>query len=70
MTELILFILTDVDNRIGFYAVLDYTFLTYSDCELYVETKITNKIQTALTYCAPLDTRYKLSYDVYVITNW
>jgi len=70
MTELILFILTDVDNRIGFYAVLDYTFLTYNDCELYVETKIVNKIQTALTYCAPLDTRYKLGHNVYVITNW
>lgn len=70
MIELIVFVLTDIENKIGYFGVLDYTFLNYEQCSMYVENILLDNNNIALTYCAPLDTRFKLSYDVHVITNW
>ena len=70
MIELIVFVLTDIENKIGYFGVLGYTFLNYEQCSMYVENILWNKKDIALTYCAPLDTSLKLSYDVHIITNW
>jgi len=70
MTELIVFVFTDIDNRLGYFGVFDYVFMNYEQCAMYVENTLWNRQDIALTYCAPLDTSNKLSYDVHVITNW
>jgi len=70
MIELLLFIFTDFDNRLGKFYVLDTVFPTYEHCSMYVENNIKNKKLVGLTYCTTLDTKFKISYDVGVISNW
>ena len=70
MIELILFIFSDVENRLGRFYVLDQVFPTYEHCQMFVEEKVLQRNDVGLTYCTTLDTKHKLSYDVGVISNW
>jgi hypothetical protein len=70
MIELILFIFFDIENKIGKFYVLDQVFPTYEHCQMFVEEKVWQRHDIGLTYCTTLDTKYKLSYDVGVISNW
>jgi len=70
MIELIVFVFTDIDNRLGYFGVFDYVFMNYEQCAMYVENNLSFRKDIGLTYCAPLDAKNKLSYDVHVITNW
>ena len=68
MIELLLFLFTDFDNRMGSYHTLKQKFYTYEHCIEYVEKNTiynpdgmgqifipTNQI-IGLTYCKPIDT--------------
>lgn len=70
MIELILFIFSDVENRLGKFYVLDQVFPTYEHCQMFVEEKVLQRNDVGLTYCTTLDTKNKLSYDVGVISIW
>jgi len=63
MIELLLFLFTDVDNRIGNFYILKHKFTTYQECSQYIqEHTIEENIYTptgqaiGLTYCKPVDT--------------
>ena len=55
MIELLVFIFTDFDNRIGNFHILKQKFNTYEQCELYIEQQHPDKM-IGLTYCKPVDT--------------
>ena len=54
MIELLLFLFTDFDNRMGNFHILKQKFNTYEQCQLYVEQHPDDRI--GLTYCKPVDT--------------
>ena len=69
MIELILFIFSDVENRLGSYHVLDQVFPTLNHCQEFVEEKLFDRNDIGMSYCAPLDTHKNISYNVGVITS-
>ena len=63
MIELLLFLFTDFDNRMGYFHTVEHKFHTYQECNQYVQEHITEeRIYTptgqviGLTYCKPIDT--------------
>jgi hypothetical protein len=63
MIELLLFLFTDFDNRMGNFYTVKHKFHTYQECNDYIkEHTIEENIYTptgqaiGLTYCKPVDT--------------
>ena len=62
MIELLLFLFTDFDNRMGNFHTVDTKFPTYQECNQYIQEHIEENIYTptgqviGLTYCKPIDT--------------
>jgi len=62
MIELLLFLFTDFDNRMGNFYIHEQKFNTYQECNQYIQEHIEENIYTptdqviGLTYCKPIDT--------------
>ena len=62
MIELLLFLFTDIDNRMGNFYTLKHKFNTYQECNQYIQEHTEENIYTptgqpiGLTYCKPVDT--------------
>jgi hypothetical protein len=62
MIELLLFLFTDIDNRMGNYHTVKHKFYTYQECNQYIQEHTEENIYTltgqaiGLTYCKPVDT--------------
>ena len=63
MIELLLFLFTDFDNRMGNFYIHEQKFNTYQECNQYIQEHTTEEnIYTptgqaiGLTYCKPVDT--------------